>query len=116
VIVNMSSIWAHRGGSNNVAYTASKGAICALTRQMCSAFAHSGVRVNSVTAGAIETSMNESQREDEEYVRAIEESVPSNRWGKPEEIAEVTTFLSSEQASYINGADIVVDGGYLATT
>ena len=113
-VINMSSVWSQRGGSENVACTASKGAITALTRQMCAEYGGSGIRVNTVTPGAIATSMNEDKREDEAYRKRVTREIPADRFGTPEEIANVALFLSKPEAGYINGADIVVDGGLLA--
>lgn len=114
VVINMSSIWSQRGGTGNVAYTASKGAITALTRQMCAEYGGEGVRVNTITPGAIATPMNEARREDEEYLDRVTEGIPANRFGSADEIAGVALFLAGPDATYVNGADIVVDGGLLA--
>lgn len=113
-VINVSSVWSQRGGSDNTAYTASKGAITALTRQMCAEYGGSGVRVNTLTPGAIATSMNESQREDEEYLDRVTEDIPAGRFGTAKEVAAVAVFLAGPDATYVNGTDIVVDGGLLA--
>lgn len=114
-IVNMTSMWAFRGGTGNVPYTASKGAIRSLTYQMAAAFAPEGLRVNAISPGAIATSMNAEQREDDDYVEAVESMIPQGRFGEPEEIADAATYLVSDAATYVNGAVIPVDGGLLAT-
>lgn len=110
-IVNLSSTWAIHGGTDNAAYTASKGGIIAVTRQMCHEFASDGVRVNAISPGATKTAMNEELRENQEYVERVEEAVPAGRFGYPEDIAHVAAFLASEKAAYIHGQNIVVDGG-----
>jgi NAD(P)-dependent dehydrogenase (short-subunit alcohol dehydrogenase family) len=114
-IINMSSIWAVRGGVGNVAYTASKGAITALTRQMCAEFAPQGVRANVISPGAVETAINAEQREGEEYMERVTGAIPAGRWGQPADIAHMAAFLASDRADYVNGADLVVDGGVNAT-
>jgi NAD(P)-dependent dehydrogenase (short-subunit alcohol dehydrogenase family) len=114
VVINMSSTWAIKGGPDNAAYTASKGGINAVTRQMCYQFAADGVRVNAITPGPVKTSMNEELREDPEYIKAVQESVPAARFGESEEIAGVAAFLAGPDAKYIHGENIVVDGGMTA--
>lgn len=113
-VINISSTWALQGGMDTAAYTASKGGIVSLTRQMCKQFAADGVRVNTVTPGAVRTAMNEALREDDEYVQSVRESVPAGRFGRPSDIADVVTFLASPRAAYIHGQNIVVDGGLTA--
>lgn len=113
-IVNLSSTWALIGGSDNAAYTATKGGIVAVTRQMCTEFAGDGIRVNALSPGATKTAMNEELREDDEYIGRVEDAVPAGRFGTPEDIAHVAVFLASEKAAYVNGQNIVVDGGLTA--
>lgn len=114
VFINMTSMWAFRGGTSNVPYTASKGAIRSLTYQMSTALAPEGLRVNAISPGAIATSMNAESRESEEYVEEVTSMIPQDRFGEPEEIAEVATFLASDAARYVTGAVVPVDGGLLA--
>jgi meso-butanediol dehydrogenase/(S,S)-butanediol dehydrogenase/diacetyl reductase len=113
-IVNVSSIWGLRGDSGDVAYTASKGAVVALTKQLCQQYGSDGLRANAVAPGAIATPLNEEVRTDEAYVSNIEGTVPAGRFGDAEEVADLIAFLAGPQASYINGECVVVDGG-LAT-
>lgn len=113
-VINLSSTWALKGGLDNAAYTASKGGIVAVTRQMCHEFAADGIRVNAVSPGATKTSMNEELRENQEYVDRVTEAVPAERFGTPEDIGHVVAFLASDRAAYIHGQNIVVDGGLTA--
>ncbi len=113
-VINLSSTWALQGGLDNAAYTASKGGIVAVTRQMCHEFAANGIRVNAISPGAIKTAMNETLREDQEYIERVVESVPAERFGTPEDIGHVAAFLASDRAAYIHGQNIVVDGGLTA--
>lgn len=110
-VVNISSTWAVSGGTENAAYTASKGGIVSVTRQMCRRFASDGVRVNVISPGAVRTSMNEELREDEEYNQKINKNVPAGRFGRPQDIANAAAFLASSKADYIHGENIIVDGG-----
>lgn len=114
VVVNVSSTWALRGGADLPAYTASKGAINALTRQMCKSFSPHGVRVNTITPGPIDVATHRERREQGESGR-IDRVVPVGRYGTPEEVAETAVFLCSPKASYITGSNVVVDGGLTAT-
>jgi NAD(P)-dependent dehydrogenase (short-subunit alcohol dehydrogenase family) len=115
-IVNTSSIWGLRGGSADVGYTASKGAIVALTKQLCQEYATEGLRANAVAPGAIATPLNADARADDDYRTAIESAVPSKRFGEAEEVADLIAFLASPKASYVNGECIFVDGGLASGT
>jgi NAD(P)-dependent dehydrogenase (short-subunit alcohol dehydrogenase family) len=81
-------------------------------------WASSGVRVNAIAPGWIETEMNARAREDPAYYDSIRSLIPMGRWGTAEEVASVARFLASDAASFITGAVIVVDGGQtlMATT
>ena len=113
-VVNMASTWGLQGGTVDPAYTASKGGIVAVTRQMCHAFAADGVRVNAISPGAVKTDLNAELREDDEYVTEVREAVPAGRFGEPSDVAGVATFLVSDMAGYVNGENVVVDGGATA--
>lgn len=110
-VINMSSVRGQKGGKNRTGYGATKGAIDALTRHLCREYEHTGVRINTVSPGAIETSINDEIMDDEDAYTEVSESVPLGRWGQPEEIAEVVAFLASSRGSYINGENVTVDGG-----
>jgi 3-oxoacyl-[acyl-carrier protein] reductase len=108
VIINMSSGGATRAHRGNVAYDASKGGIEAMTRAMALDLAPYGVRVNAVVPGLIRT-YDISEEEAEERGRVV----PGGRLGAPEEVAGPTVFLATDDARYITGATLVVDGGVL---
>lgn len=115
-VVNISSTWSLQGGSDLASYTASKGGINALTRQMCKTWSTRGVRVNTVTPGPIDTERHKERRERTESADVIDTVIPLGRYGTPEEVAAAVLFLSSPSAGYITGANIIVDGGLTSTS
>lgn len=113
VIINLASIFGLVGGSTGAAYAASKGAIVNLTRQMAIEWAPK-VRVNCICPGVIETPMTAGLRENPAWADAVLKRYPIGRFGQPEEIAAAILFLASDEASFITGAALPVDGGYTA--
>ena len=111
-VINVASMWAIFGSPGAPAYTASKGAVAAMTRSQAVAWAKRGIRVNSVAPGWVETRLSEKARTDKVRSAAIAARIPMGRWAAPREIATVVKFLLSEDASYITGAMIPIDGGY----
>ena len=114
-IVTIASVWSWFGNPVAPAYGTSKGALAALTRSMAVAWAEHGIRVNAVAPGWVETRMSEGARTNAKRKAMIDARIPMGRWAQPMEIATVVEFLLSNAASYVNGAIIPVDGGYLAT-
>lgn len=119
VIVNTASISGIVGEPHLAAYNASKGAVINLTRQMAVDYARDGIRCNCVCPGWIETGFNnpifQADGLDDQGIRQlIELTVPLNRQGSAEEVASAVAFLASEDASYITGHPLVVDGGQMA--
>lgn len=110
-IINVSSVWGITGASMETLYSASKSALIGLTKSLAKEVAPSGITVNCVCPGVIDTKMNDmfSVQEKAEII----ESIPLKRMGRAEEIAEVIYFLSSSKADYITGQVITVDGGYI---
>ena len=96
------------------AYVASKHGVSGLTRQFAISFARHGVRVNAIAPGYIETPMTAPAREVEEVGQGIADMHPMGRFGQPEEIAAAAAFLASDDASFITGIVLPVDGGYTA--
>jgi NAD(P)-dependent dehydrogenase (short-subunit alcohol dehydrogenase family) len=119
-IVNIASGQAVASQSNVVAYTASKGAIVAMTRAMAMDHAHEGIRVNSISPGSIDTPMLRAGAREvapDDPDRVIEEwgaMYPMRRIGLPGEVADAVLYLVSPLASFVTGADLRVDGGLLA--
>lgn len=111
-VINVASMWAIFGSPGAPAYTASKGAVAAMTRSQAVAWAKRGIRVNSIAPGWVETRISEKARTDETRAAAIATRIPMGRWAKPAEVASVVRFLISADAGYITGAMIPVDGGY----
>jgi len=93
------------------AYTASKGAIVSLTRSLAIQFASQGVRANCIHPGFIDTPMQTIRTSDPAWVEAVSASIPLGRLGTPRDVVTAALFLASDEAAYITGAELVVDGG-----
>lgn len=117
-IINLSSILGKVGMAGAAAYCASKGGVALLTKAAALEWAPLGIRVNSVHPGFIDTPMVSgalADREDGNEMRvALIAAHPLGRFGMPREIGDVIAFLASDEASFITGAELVVDGGYTA--
>jgi NAD(P)-dependent dehydrogenase (short-subunit alcohol dehydrogenase family) len=118
VIVNIGSINSLMAMENEAAYDASKGGVLMLTKAMALDFAKSNIRVNCICPGAIETPMLSASLESAQDPKAARASLvqkhPLRRTGTPDEIAQATLFLATDDSSFITGATIPVDGGILA--
>jgi len=112
-IVNISSVDGMKGANGLGAYCASKWGIRGLTRVAAMEFGHKGVRVNSVHPGGVDTAMGNPFAEQKADVNKRYTMVPLQRVGDPEEVARTSLFLASDDASYLCGAEIAVDGGML---
>lgn len=108
-IVNVSSVWGETGASCEVAYSASKAALIGFTKALAKELSLSGICVNCVAPGVIDTKMNDII--DKEIMSELAEEIPAGRIGKPEEVAALAAFLCSEKASYITGQVIGANGG-----
>lgn len=115
-IVSISSISAHHGGITEIAYCPTKSGIRSLMQAMCLELAPHGITCNSVSPGTTQTPMLDYQAslEGPGFVDAFVSRVPTGRLARTDEIAAAVAFLASPEASYINGSEIVVDGGLLA--
>ena len=110
-IVTVSSMWGRVGASCEVAYSASKAAIIGLTQALAKELGPSGVRVNCIAPGVIDTRMMDEHSE--ETKRMLAEETPLGRLGTGEDVAKAAAFLLSEDACFITGQTLGVDGGYL---
>ena len=108
-IVNITSIVGHTGNVGQVNYTASKAGIVAMSKSLAIEYAKKNINVNCISPGFISTAMTDQI--DEKHKEAIMDKIPSNRLGKPEDIANAVAFLSSNQSDYINGETLHVNGG-----
>ena len=110
-IINITSVWGEKGASCEVAYSAAKAGLIGFTRALSREVAISGVRVNGVSCGMIDTKMNGELTESD--VQAIVEEISAGRIGTPEDIANTVAFLADEKSDYINGQIIRVDGNWI---
>lgn len=117
-VVNLGSVSGMRGYKYEIGYGSSKWAIIGMSKNVASEYANKGIRVNSISPGWVESKMMDKTLENYKQIGIENPSEyinlgPSNRSAKPEEIAELAYFLCSDQAKFINGSNIVIDGGML---
>ena len=108
-IINISSMWGDIGGSCEAVYSASKGGINAFTKAMAKEVGRSGIRVNAISCGVIDTDMNSWLSEDEK--KSLIDEISLTRFGKVEEVANLAVFLASDKSEFINGQIIPINGG-----
>lgn len=113
-IINLGSIMSVLGGPGLVAYAASKGAVLQLTKALAHDLAPDGIRVNAIAPGVIETPMTVATRNNPEAIGRFMAHTPMRRPGQPEELIGPVLFLASHMSTYVTGALLPVDGGYLA--
>jgi NAD(P)-dependent dehydrogenase (short-subunit alcohol dehydrogenase family) len=113
-LVNIASIMGHRGLRQLAGYSATKGAVAALTRALAVEYAPFGIRVNTVSPGFVETALTERVMRQPAIKKALIDQTPMRRLGEAREIASAALFLASDEASYVTGAELAVDGGMSA--
>ena len=109
VILNAASVVAHNGNFGQTNYVASKTGVIGMTKVWARELGKDGIRVNAIAPGFIKTKMTDQMPE--KVIQMMSDKVPLKRWGKPEDVANAYTFLASDQASYITGSVLNVDGG-----
>ena len=110
-IINISSIWGLRGASCEVTYATTKAALVGLTRSLALELAPSGIRVNAVAPGCIETDMVRALGQETRAM--LVDATPMGRLGTPEDIAGAVSFLASDKASFMTGQILTADGGFI---
>ncbi len=113
-ILNMTSIMSHVSLPGRTAYSASKAALLGLIRALALELAPEGITVNGISPGPFGTEMNLPIMQNPEVNAQFLASIPVGRWGKVEEIGSLAAYLCSEEAGYITGTDILIDGGWTA--
>ncbi|WP_096085009.1 2,5-didehydro-3-deoxy-L-galactonate 5-reductase [Agaribacterium haliotis] len=112
-IIFTASLLTFQGGITVPGYAASKGAIGQLVMALSNEWASKGVNVNAIAPGYISTDNTEALRNDPERANAILGRIPQGRWGEPQDFKGPAVFLASEAANYVNGAVLLVDGGWM---
>lgn len=111
-IVNFSSIWGIAGASGVAPYQASKGAVRTLSKNAALSYVGDGIRVNSIHPGLVDTPLIAAQ--EPELTEAVRRTTPMGRAADPRELAYGVLFLATDESSFMTGAELVIDGGYLA--
>jgi len=112
-IINTASMLSFFGGGLVPGYSASKGGVAQLTKSLAIAYADDGIRVNAVAPGWIATPLTQPLQDDPSRAAPILMRTPLKRWGQPQDVAGPVVFLASEQAAFVTGVILPVDGGYL---
>lgn len=113
-IINIASMLSFQGGIRVPSYTASKSAVKGITMALANEWALHNINVNAIAPGYMATNNTKQLRDDEVRANQILERIPAGRWGTPEDVAGACVFLASDNAKYINGYTLAVDGGWLA--
>lgn len=113
-LINVSSIMGRRGLRQLAGYTATKGAVTALTKALAVEYASYNIRVNAIAPGYIDTALTERFIKNPMISKALLDKTPMRRFGTPEEIAKAALFFASDDSAYVTGAELAVDGGMSA--
>ena len=112
-IINVCSIQSMQGGNGVSAYAASKHAVAGITRAFANEWGKYGITVNGIAPGYMVTDNTDKLRAQKEKAEAITARIPAGRWGQPSDLMGPVVFLASDEAAYVNGHLLVVDGGYM---
>ena len=110
-IINIASIMAEGARATTSAYNSAKGGIKLLTKTMCAEWAASGINVNAIGPGYVKTDLTTALQDDETFSNWLEARVPQARWGTPQDLVGPCVFLASPASNFMNGQNLVVDGG-----
>ena len=113
-IINLASVAGLVGVPNRAAYVASKHGVVGLTKEMGMELADKHIQVNAIAPGVVETAMTAGYFDNPAIVASLKKAHPAGRWAQPEEIARLMLFLASEDADFMTGATIPIDGGFVA--
>ena len=113
-LINLASIMGHRGLRQLAGYSATKGAVAALTRALAVEYAPYGIRVNALAPGFIETALTERVLRNPLINKALIDQTPLRRFGEPEDVARAALFFASDDSGFVTGAELAVDGGMSA--
>ncbi|HEX5600502.1 MAG TPA: SDR family oxidoreductase, partial [Hyphomicrobiaceae bacterium] len=114
-LINLSSIMASRGLRQLASYSATKGAVSALTRALAVEFAPFGIRVNALAPGFIETALTERVLRNPVINKALLDRTPLRRFGTADDVANAALFFASDESAFITGAELAIDGGMSAS-
>ena len=113
-IINIASLSSHRGWPRGALYAISKHGVLGLTRTLAAEWAPDGIRVNSISPGFFMTDLNRARMGEDRKTAALART-PAGRFGEVDELAGAAVYLASDQSRFVTGADLAVDGGYLAS-
>jgi len=113
-LINLASIMGHRGLRQLAGYSATKGAVSALTRALAVEYAPYGIRVNAMAPGFIETALTDRVLRNPLFNKALLEQTPMRRFGSPRDVANVALFFATSDSAFVTGAELAVDGGMAA--
>jgi NAD(P)-dependent dehydrogenase (short-subunit alcohol dehydrogenase family) len=113
-LINLASIMGHRGLRQLAGYSATKGAVSALTRALAVEYAPFGIRVNALAPGFIETALTDRVLRNPAIAKVLLDQTPLRRFGTPADVAAVALFFASDESAFVTGAELAVDGGMAA--